>query len=185
MLESHLKLHEEEGRIIIYTGFRESIDKIREVCLSQSWAVLQADGRGWTTYGTPLTPEECLKLMDASYKPETKGCPECPKLVFLAQWAMSTGIELSAARTMIAWSYDNVGENVMQAIERNKTYNSRVHSSLVFYRYVCHPVDELLIDRFDKKVGLQALTMQDIDKYIKIGGARVFSTPSNITSKII
>jgi hypothetical protein len=41
---------EEQGRIIIFAGFKGSIDRVKEVCLGQGWDVGQIDSRGWKVY---------------------------------------------------------------------------------------------------------------------------------------
>ena len=91
---------EDQGRIVIFAGFTGSIDRIRVLCLSQGWDVVQVDGRGWKIFGEKLTKD---------YIRETKPLDhwsEGDRVVFLAH-PQSGGLGLTLVESRMAVFYSN------------------------------------------------------------------------------
>ena len=99
----------EVGRMITFAGFQASIDRIRELCLSQGWDVVQIDGRGWKVFSkdpTDLTPLKYWRQSDQ-------------RVVFLAHPASGgMGLTLTEASMAVYYSNDFSPESRSQSEDR-------------------------------------------------------------------
>jgi hypothetical protein len=170
LLKTDLELHEEVGRIIIYSGFQGSVDTITKVCLENGWNVCQVDGRGWQCFNLPghkpFTKDDALKCMDRS----TDDGSIFP-LAFNAQTdSAGTGIELSASPTTVYYSNSNSGAGRMQSEARAHSNNMDKSRGLTVRDYIHLPCDLLIRQSLMDKKDLQTISMgrlkEVMDTYI-------------------
>jgi len=151
---------EDFKRAVIYCAFTETVDQVTQVCLKSGWSVLQIDGRGWKIFSSKLpkgiTPNELLAQMDAS----TENQLDINICVVAQADSASTGVEFSAAPTMIYFSNSDNGANKMQSLERNMSANSK--HSVTYKEYVAFEVDEKILNRLENKQTLQSITLTEI-----------------------
>jgi hypothetical protein len=97
------------GRLIVFAGFQESIDRIRDLCQSQDWDVVQIDGRGWKVFSkedTDLTPIKYWRKSDRN-------------VVIVAHPASGgMGLTLTEARMAVYYSNDFSPESRSQSEDR-------------------------------------------------------------------
>lgn len=103
---------EDQGRIVIFAGFTGSIDRVRELCLSQKWDVVQVDGRGWKIFGP-----------DKDYCRNTKALEhwsgDAKRVVFLAHpQSGGLGLTLTESRMAVYYSNDFNPESRSQSEDR-------------------------------------------------------------------
>ena len=162
-LKLDLEEHEDIGRIIIYGGFKETVDRITDVCLESGWVVCRVDGRGWHVFkpkgvGGDITPEHIQEEMDRSTNQY-----DIPKIAFVAQSdSAGTGLELSAAPTVIYVSNSDSGDARMQSEDRAHSNNMDKVRGLTIIDYCYLPVDYLIRDNLLAKKHLQSLSLGDI-----------------------
>lgn len=162
------------GRLIIYAGFKGSIDIITKTCLEEGWVVLQIDARGWqiatptveelvgqsfnSVLGQKIDVDLCLQEMDRS---TNTGLID--KLVIVANpEAGGEGNEFSAAPVIIYYSNSNNGKARMQSEARPHSNNMDKAKGLLIKDY-CHlPSDYKIRESLMAKKDLQAITMGDI-----------------------
>lgn len=160
-LERDLEECEEVGRIVIYAGFTESIDRIVETCIANEWAVIRADGRGWVIYSpkgeviTAWSKADALKVFAKFHKDY-----DVERLAFVGHPdAAGEGIDLSAAWLIIWYSLPFSGMGYRQASERIFGPDmDKARGGVV--RYYFHlSIDKYVFDNLQKKVRLEALSM--------------------------
>ena len=47
-LRSILEAHDDDGRLVVFAGFTESVDRVTEVVSTERWEWIRLDGRGWS-----------------------------------------------------------------------------------------------------------------------------------------
>lgn len=150
-----LDTHQAQGRVIVYTAFRDSLDRVVDLCESKGWLVLRCDGRGWKP-PKGWTTQEALAELDRATD------SRCARLLaFVANpGSGGMGLTLSAAACAIYYSQDYNGESRMQSVERGRYPGAE--SGFRVYD-LCHlPTDSKILDSHGRKHGRQHLTMEQI-----------------------
>jgi len=111
-----LEENEDQGRLVIFAGFRGSIDRVVRICQKQQWDVVRVDGRGWKVFkadGTPVSPRESKPL---DYWADLDNNP---RVVFVAHpESGGMGLTLTESRMAVFYSNDFKPESRMQAEDR-------------------------------------------------------------------
>jgi hypothetical protein len=160
-LRMDLDAHSECGRLIVWAGFKESIDKVTSLCINEGWTVLRLDGRGSQVFekasDNPFPPEadEAYKNMDLS-----TGINTIKRLVVVANpGAGSMAVTFTASPTEIFYSNTfNAGDRE-QAIARGHRAGMDINRGLKIIDYIQLPTDRLVLTNLQKKQRLQAITM--------------------------
>lgn len=155
-LEEILEDQEEQGRIIIYAAFHASLDRIKEVCLKNRWAVFQVDGRGWkgiTPSGDEIAESQLVALFQ-----------DKERLIDRIAWvahpeSSGTGLTLTEANTEVFFSNTFKGEDRMQAEDRAHREGMDLNKGLTVIDLMHLPTDKLIRDNVVFKKGLQNMTM--------------------------
>ena len=152
-----LAQHEEVGRLIVYAGFRASIDRVSAICEKAGWQVLRCDGRGWIP-PKGYTEKQALKLMGRS-----TNTGEIEKLVLVGNpLSVGMGTDLSASPGSVYYSSDFNGESRMQSLERGHGPDMDVDRGHTIYDLIHLSTDRLVLESHARKVELQSLTMEAI-----------------------
>ncbi len=113
-LKARLAQCEETGRIVIFSGFQGSNDRIRQICKKEGWAVVQCDGRGWQVFdktGKSIKTDKPLHYWaDLEHHQQ---------VAFVAHpQSGGLSLNLTEARMAVFWSNDFNPESRTQAEDR-------------------------------------------------------------------
>lgn len=150
---------EETGRIVVYAGYHESVDRVVDVCRAEKWSVLRCDGRGWASFDTEVEGESALLAeMDASTRTD-----RIERLAFVAHpGSGGYGLNLTAAVSNVIYSLDFNAASYWQAIKRShRTGQTR---GVTIYRLSHLGTDDLVFRNLEQKRALQALTLGEIEE---------------------
>jgi hypothetical protein len=113
-LKGRLAQCEETGRVVIFSGFQGSNDRIRSICLKEGWDVVQCDGRGWQVFdktGKPIKTDKPLQ-----YWADLEHHQQVAFVAHPASGGLS--LNLTEARMAVFWSNDFNPESRSQAEDR-------------------------------------------------------------------
>lgn len=162
------------GRYVIYAGFFGSVDRCVDICKTQDWHVIRADGRGWTTFdpdgkiikGNPLVMFQEKQI-------------QFPRLAFVGQPdAAGMGLTLTASPKTTYYSNTFNAEGRIQSEDRIHRIGMDVNLGATIEDLIHLPSDRLVLENLRKKRKLQSMTMGDMVaalESIKIeGGVREY-----------
>jgi len=168
-----LEAHEETGRIVIWGGFTESIDRIVRLCTKYGWSTLRVDGRGYRTndvLGNTVDTMEFLNCLDFSNPAYVELLEKFPKIAFVGHpRAGGMALTLTASPTELFYSNDFNGEARFQAEDRFHRAGMDKNRGATIIDFVHLPSDQLVLDNLQKKKDLQALTMGELAEAIEKG----------------
>lgn len=102
--------HEEDKRLVIYAGFKGSLDRIQRMVLKEEWDYIRVDGQGWKTSTGARKPSEMLSLFQS--KDERK-------IAFIGQPSSAgIGLTLTASSEIVYYSNDFNPEARTQSEDR-------------------------------------------------------------------
>ena len=146
--------HVRRPRVVIYTGFRDSCDRVVELCRDEGWQVVRRDGRGWlNTLG--VSDADALREFDRELASDPR------PIAFVGNpGSGGMGLTLSAASWVAYYSQDFNGESRMQS-EVRAVSSGRTVGPLV-YDLCCLPTDRLVLRNLRGKKKRQKFTMEEI-----------------------
>lgn len=154
-LKEWLGRAEECGRVVVYAGFHESVDRCAELCREAGWSVGKCDGRGWVVDPELGYPEQALREMD----PLTR--TKLPRAALVCHPASGGyGLNCAAARINIFWSNDFNAASRWQA-EKRSHRNGQVHG-VTIVDLINLGTDLLVIKNLDGKRVLQSVTLGEV-----------------------
>lgn len=160
-LIEQLEDHEEVGRLVVWCGFQETIDRVCDLVLKQGWHVLKYDGRGkigLSPEGKEVSVDSLLTALDKS-NPAYQDTYE--KVCFVGNaGAGGMGLTLTASPTAVYYSNSNLGEARMQSEDRIHRIGISISPKIV--DFLCLPIDRLVLNSLKQKKDLQSLTMGEI-----------------------
>lgn len=152
----------ETCRIVIYTAFTYSIDKIVRLCIAKGWSVLRIDGRGHKAMNTIHGKDTLFKEMDSS---TDKG--EIRKVAIVAQEdSGGSGLEFSSSKLSIGYSNSVKAEAYLQAKERSHSANNK-SKDITWYNLNCMYIDHYMFERLKQKQDVQNVSLGDLQAAIK------------------
>ena len=144
----------EPGRIVIFAGFRASVDRITEICLSNNWNVWRCDGRGHFLLGDQAANglKSCLDFWETSEAP----------LAFVAH-PESGGMSLTlhAAPLCCFWSNSFKTEFRIQAEDRIHRANMPNRAATIV-DLVHLETDQRVLDVLRQNKDLQKMTLTEL-----------------------
>lgn len=159
VVEDLLEKHEETGRLVIFCGFRESVDRVVALCQRKMWATLRVDGRGIEGYD-PLTEiyfNEGLQEFQERHNHS--------KMVYVGQaGAGGIGVTLTRSPSILYYSNTFNGEDRMQSEDRIHRIGMDTNKGATIYDIIHLPSDELVLQNLQKKKRLQALSMGELQR---------------------
>ena len=144
----------EKGRMVSYGSFNGSIDRMVEIGVSLGWMVIRVDGRGWHYFGCHYKSDADALAAFASGDGNIlfTGHPKSGGM----------GFSLSAADTIVYWDNTFAAEDRLQSVERGTDAGMDLNKGCRIIDLIHLPVDELVLDKLDKKENLQAITMGEL-----------------------
>jgi SNF2 family DNA or RNA helicase len=111
-----LEENEDQGRLVIFAGFRGSIDRIVKICHKQEWDVVRVDGRGWKVMKADGNNPTAKSVKPLHYWNDVD---VNPRVVFVAHpESGGMGLTLTQSRMAVFYSNDFKPESRMQAEDR-------------------------------------------------------------------
>lgn len=156
VLKDELELHEEIGRLVVYAGFKGTIDKIVKICWAEGWSVIRVDGRGWwfTNKDGTTRDDDPLKAFQSR-----KGDP----IVFVGQpGSAGMGLTLTASPTILFYSNTFNGEDRIQSEDRIHRIGMDVNRGATIKDIFHLPTDEFIYNNLKLKKKLQSITLGEI-----------------------
>lgn len=150
---------EETGRIVIFAGFTGSVDRVREICLSEKWAVVRCDGRGFEVTNKdgeviPMSSEDAL-----AYWADTE---KNGRVAFVAH-PESGGMSLTLieSRMIVYWSNSFKPEYRSQSEDRihRKGMDENLGCEIVDLIHL--PTDERVLSVIQENRKIELMTMGD------------------------
>jgi SNF2 family DNA or RNA helicase len=157
ILEELLDEYEDVGRVVIYGGFTETVDKICELVKREGWHFIRVDGRGWvSTLMDYKDPRGMLKIFQEDQD-------LYPKVVFVAQPSSGgIGLTLTAAPVEIFYSNDFNLDSRLQAVARCHRPGMDLNRGLTVVDLIHLKTDQKVLDNLNAKKDLMNLTMGNL-----------------------
>lgn len=160
--------HDEIGRIIIYAGFKGSVDRITKICTTQNWVVLQVDGRGWKVFGSELDSDTLLQAMDLSHKNRMEYLNDIPRLTFVGNpQSGGMGITLTASPSIVYYSNDFNAESRIQSEDRIHRQGMDVNRGATIIDLFHLESDKYVLDNLTMKRTLQSRSLGELQEMFK------------------
>jgi hypothetical protein len=163
-----LERHEEAGRLLVYAGFRESVDRCVEVANAQGWPVLRLDGRGWAWFpvkGAPQHHGDDDLAVRSQLMALQRGGDSDDRLCFVGQpGAGGMGQNFQGSPAIVFYSNDFNNESRQQAERRALRPGMDVRRGLVIYDLLHLGTDEHVLNRLVAKQQVQLVTVAEIRK---------------------
>lgn len=154
-----LEENEDIGRILVYAGFQDSVDRCVNICLKQGWYVWKVDGRGWLGYNPSgiverLKDEDYLELFQQEIRDRKH-----PKMAYVANPdAGGMAFTLTAASMCVFYSRTDNGEANMQSEDRIHRPGMDLNLGATIVDLIHLPIDRILMTRNANKVRLQNMS---------------------------
>lgn len=144
--------YDEVGRLVIYAGFTQSVDRICEIAMKQKWNVIRLDGRGWhSTLGG--NPQGFLKIFQEM-------TDEFERVVFVGNpGSAGTGLTLTASPAIVFYSNDFNADSRIQAEDRIHRMGMDINRGAKIIDLIHLPTDEYVLANLQKKRDLQAMSL--------------------------
>jgi SNF2 family DNA or RNA helicase len=142
----------DNGRLVVYGGFTETINRIADVCGEQKWTVIRVDGRGCHSKFGDLE-KSITAFQDKEKYPEN--------IVFVGHpEAAGMGITLTAAHTIVYYSNTFRAEDRIQSEDR--IHRMGMGDSATIIDLIGLKTDEFVLENLQKKRELQSITLGEI-----------------------
>lgn len=153
---------EDDNRIVVYGGFKATIDILNEQLTKDGWTVIRVDGRGWASnlqaevHGNMTQAEAWLEAFQDTYK-----YPQ--KIAFLGHpGSAGMGVTLTASRAILYYSNDFNFESRIQSEDRIHRLGMDVNKGAMIIDFIHLPSDELVLKNLQSKKEIQAMSLGDI-----------------------
>ena len=153
-LKDLLEEYSEVGRVVIYAGFKASVDKCVDICKTEGWKVIRLDGRGWfSTFNS--------KDSDFLIREFQEGNSE--RIAFVAHpKSGGFGLTLTASPVVIHFSNGFDGEARVQANDRIHRPGMDKNRGATIIDIIHLETDELIIKNLDEKRKLEKMSMGEL-----------------------
>lgn len=160
LLRADLACNEEVGRLVVYAGFRASIDRCVDICREEGWGILRCDGRGWAWFDTPDVRDELDLLAELDLATRTA---RFEKLVVVSH-SKSGGLgqNWTAPRENIFYSNDFDAEARWQAEKRTHRNGQPVTRGIRIKDYSHLPTDRYVLKNLEAKRNWQDITLGEV-----------------------
>lgn len=144
--------HDDVGRLVIFAGFKGSVDRCSEVVTKLGWQIIRVDGRGWAS-SVPGKPTELLRAFQMGFK-------EFPRVCFIGQaGAAGMGLNLTASPSIVYYSNDFNAESRIQSEDRCHRPGMDLNLGCTIYDLFHLPADEYVFKNIQAKRRLQDMSL--------------------------
>jgi hypothetical protein len=161
--------NEEIGRIVVYAGFTESVDRCCDVCRKEGWAIIRVDSRGWKVFdsdGQPLIIDDLLSMFQdwktAYPKVAIVGNPE----------SLGIGATLTAACMEVYYSNEFDGESRTQSEDRIHRPGMDLNRGATIVDLIHLPSDRKVLNNLKAKRKLELMSMGELEDALMFEGER-------------
>lgn len=159
VLRDILDEHSEVGRLVVYAGFRESVENVAAICKAEGW-------EPWVMYGG--THRAPLGMDFQQAYTEFQNPDKCEKMVFVAHpKSGGMGLTLTASPSILYYSNDFDGESRIQSEDRIHRIGMDENRGATIIDIFYLPTDELVLDALRRKENVQNITMARIKAVLK------------------
>ena len=146
-----LEDHEDVGRLVIYAGFKASIDRVVGLCKDNDWHYIRLDGRGWLS-DLEGKPTDLIK----TFQDRTLD----KKIVFIGHPASaSTGLTLTASPSIVYYSNDFAADARQQSEDRIHRMGMDENRGATIIDLIHLPTDEYVLENLRLKKRLQDMSL--------------------------
>lgn len=154
-----LEENEEQGRLVIFAGFKGSIDRIVANCLKYNWAVVRVDGRGWKVYDLDGNPVHGADALDYWSDLDNN-----VRVVFVAHpRSGGLGLTLTESRMAVFYSNDFNGESRSQAEDRIHRIGMDENKGATIVDLFHLPTDEKVRDTLKNNRKLELMVLGELE----------------------
>jgi SNF2 family DNA or RNA helicase len=147
----------ERTRVILWGSYHESIDLLTELAVTEGWAVIRVDGRGWA--GIPNKDGFEPDPSQDQFQLHNLDVP----IAFVANPASGgEGLTLTKAHDMVWYSKPDKANQVQQAEDRFHRIGMDTNISPNIYDLIHLPTDKIQTVQLRAKKDLQSLTRGEI-----------------------
>ena len=148
----------EQGRLVIFAGFKGSIDRLTKLAATQKWAVLRIDGRGWKVFDMDGKPLLVKKPLD--YWADIAGNR---RVVIVAHpKSGGLGLTLTESRMAVFYSNDFDPESRSQAEDRIHRMGTDVNLGATIVDVFHLPSDARVRDILKDNRRLELMTLGEM-----------------------
>jgi SNF2 family DNA or RNA helicase len=156
--------NEDQGRLVVFTGFTGSVDRIVKLCLRQKWAVVKVDGRGWKVWD--MDGESQLQADPLEYWANTRANR---RVVFVAHpRSGGMGLTLTESRMAVFYSNDFNPESRSQAEDRIHRLGTDENLGATIVDLIHLPTDARVRDILRQNRKLELMTMGDLEASVGV-----------------
>lgn len=143
--------HEDVGRLVVYAGFKASIDRIVEIAKDQKWSVIRLDGRGWWSDMSGKAGELVEKFQDRKFD---------EKILFVGHpGSAGTGLTLTASPSIVYYSNDFASDARRQSEDRIHRMGMDENRGATIYDLIHLPTDEYVLENLQNKKRLEDMSL--------------------------
>lgn len=167
IIAEQLEEHEDVGRIVLWSGFIDSVDRLVDICIKHGWIALRVDGRGEVVVTNEFDDQpsitDMFDAMDGSHRNAKQLLEKYPKVAFVGNpQAGGMAYTLTAAPTAIYFSNSFDGGARMQSIKRIHRLGMDTRRGCRIIDVFHLPTDAFVLANLDKKRDLKNVTMGEV-----------------------
>ncbi len=149
ILEELLDFYHEEnggpGRLVVYASFIATIEYLEKFIKTKKWDVATISGKGWSD-------EKLLERFDS----------DTGNICLVANPACVHGISLQRTECLVYYSNSFSVDHRIQSLDRRDRPGMDTSKGTRIVDIINLPVDQLILDRLNSGIELQAITMKEI-----------------------
>jgi SNF2 family DNA or RNA helicase len=154
-----LEEHDEVQRVVIYAGFKQSIDRCVNIAKDNDWDYIRLDGRGWES-SLEGKPQELISNF------QNRNIDK--KIAFIGNpGSAGVGLTLTASPSIIYYSNDFRADSRAQSEDRIHRMGMDENRGATIIDLIHLPTDEYVLDNLQKKRRLQDMSLGQLQQVLE------------------